>query len=118
MLNETVVLLAKGLRISDKSSHQDEKKKLAENVTNLCDLHPDCLEKIASFMDARDILNMLYSNKKLYSKLVDCAFFWKHLCKLEGLDKVSCLSDEDINKGDENRVAWSGELLHNTETSD
>merc|ERR1719445_123738 len=68
-------------------------------------------------MDARDILNMLYSNKKLYSKLVDCAFFWKHLCKLEGLDKVSSLSKE-VNEDDEDCVAWSGELLHKIETSD
>ena len=87
-------------------------------ATKLSDLPTDCLVKIASYLDARANLNLIYSNKKVYSKLVDCAFFWKHLCKLEGLDKVSCLSDEDINKGDENRVAWSGELLHNTETSD
>ena len=118
MYTETVVFLAKGLRISDKSPDQDVKKKLAENGTKLCDLHLDCLEKIASYMDAGDNLNMLYSNKKIYSKLVGCAFFWKHLCELEGLDKVSSLCKE-VNKDDnKDCVAWSGELLHSNETSE
>ena len=62
----------------------------------LFDLPPDCLEKIASYMDARTNLNLLYSNKKVYSKLTDCTFFWKHLCELEGLDKMDCLKDEEV----------------------
>ena len=59
MHNEKVVLLAKGNWISDKSPDQDETKKLAENGIKLCDLHPNCLEILASFMDARANLNML-----------------------------------------------------------
>ena len=86
--------------------------------TKLYDLPTGCFEKIASYLDTRANLNMLFSNKEIYSKLIVGAFFWKHLCELEGLDKVSCLSDEEINKDDEGRVAWSGELLHNTETSE
>lgn len=96
----------------------DDENKLADNGTNLYDLHPDCLEKIASYMDIRAKLNLLYSNKKVYYKLLDCAFFWKHLCELERLDTVSCLSNEEVNKDDEDRVTWSGELLHSNETSD
>ena len=103
-------------RISEKA--QDEKKKLVENDTKLNDLPPDCLEKIASYLDVRAKLNMLYSNKRVYSKLVACAFFWKHLCQLERLDKLRSLSNEDVNKDDEDRLAWSGELLHSNETSD
>ena len=86
--------------------------------TKLSDLPTDCLVKIASNLDARANRNLIYSNKKVYSKLVDCAFYWKHLCKLEGLDKVSSLSDEEINKDDKDRVTWSGELLHSIKTSE
>ena len=103
-------------RISDKAL--DEKKKPTENGTKLFDLPPECLEKIASYMDARAKLNMLYSNKRVYSKLVGCAFFWKHLCELERLDKLRSLSNEEVNKDDEGRLAWSGELLHGNEISD
>ena len=102
-------------RITEKA--QDEKKKLVENDMKLYDLPPDCLEKIASYLDVRAKLNMLYSNKRVYSKLVACAFFWKHLCQLERLDKLRSLSNEEVNKGDEYRLAWSGELLHSNETS-
>ena len=84
--------------------------------SKLCDLPTGCLEKIATYLDTRANLNMLFSNKKVYSKLVGGAFFWKHLCELEGLDKVSSLSDEEINKDYEHRLAWSGELLHSNET--
>ena len=84
--------------------------------SKLYDLPTGCLEKIATYLDTRANLNMLFSNKKVYSKLVGGAFFWKHLCELEGLDKVSSLSDEEINKEDEHRLAWSGELLHSNET--
>ena len=77
----------------------------------LFDLPPDCLEKIASYMDARTNLNLLYSNKKVYSKLTDCTFFWKHLCELEGLDKMDCLKDEEVNtkEDEDNRNKTSSE---------
>ena len=91
-------------------------KKFTEHGTKIFDLPSDCFEKIASYLDARANLNMLFSNKKIYSKLFDCAFFWKHLYELEGLDKVSSLRDEEINQ--EDRVAWSGELLHSNKTSE
>ena len=86
--------------------------------TKLHDLRPDCLEKIASYLDTRTMLNLLYSNKEVYSKLVGCTFFWKQLCQLEGFDKMNCLTEEKFNKDDENRLTWSGELLHNIETSE
>ena len=35
---------------------------------------------------------------------------------MKGLDELSSLRDEDVNKHD--RVAWSGELLHSNETSE
>ena len=60
--------------------------------TKLYDLPTGCFEKIASYLDTRANLNVLFSNKKIYSKLVSGAFFWKHLCELEGLDEVSSLS--------------------------
>ena len=66
-------------------------KKFSEHGTQIFDLPPACFEKIASYLDVRANLNMLFCNKRIYSKLFDCAFFWKHLCKLEGFDKVSCL---------------------------
>ena len=82
------------------------------------DLPAHCLQNIVSYMDTKTSLKMLYSNKKVYSKLVDCTFFWKHLCVLEGFDKVSSLSDEEVNKDDKDRVTWSGELLHSNRTSE
>ena len=92
--------------------------KLADTETKLYDLHPDCLEKIASFLDIRSKLNLLFSNKKVFLKLLGCSFFWKQLCKLERLDTVSCLSNEEVNKDDGDRLTWSGELLHSNKTSD
>ena len=79
MEEETSKLLNKIVkqRISGKTTV--EKKKLVKYVY---DLPPNCLEKIASYLDVRAKLNMLYSNKRIYSKLVGCAFFWKHLCQI------------------------------------
>ena len=96
----------------------EKENKLADDETKLYDLHPDCLEKIASFLDIRTKLNLLFSNKKVYYKLQGCAFFWKQLCKLERLDTVSCLSNEEVNKDDGDRLTWSGELLHSNKISD
>ena len=69
MEEETSKLLNKIVkqRISEKA--QDEKKKLVENDMKLYDLPPDCLEKIASYLNVRAKLNMLYSNKRVYSKV-------------------------------------------------
>ena len=96
-------------RILDNSQPQNSNK----IEVKLYDLTPDSIEKIASYLNTRAKLNMLYCNKRVYAKLVGCHFFWKHLCELEGLDGISSLSNKEVNSNDEDRLTWTGELLHN-----